>query len=282
MNDLYKYNKPLMEKTKEKSNKKVSTIEFVPTKYLSDLTDKEWKIIEHLFPYGNQAKVHKRSLINAIFYITKTGCQWRMLPNEFPHWSTVWSFFRRAKASGLWEEMNDLLVKETRVKAGKEESPTYSLIDSQSAKTTSASEERGFDGGKKTKGRKRHIVTDTMGNLLSVVVHAANIHDTKSGIIPLRKAVNKYPTIIGGMADMGYRKTFVEDAKKEYNITIDISSRIKHEFELEEKRWVVERTLSWFNNSRRLSKDYEITTSSEEAFVMISHSRTLLKRLCCS
>jgi len=134
-------------------------------------------------------------------------------------------------------------------------------------------------GEKKVKGRKRHIVVDIMGNLLSVVVHAANIHDTKSGINPARKAFKKYPTIKKFCGDEGYRKSFEEDVLFELGLGVDISARIKPEWEILPKRWVVERTFAWMNNSRRLSKDYEYTTESEEAFVMISHLHTLLRRL---
>ena len=280
MSGLYDYIKPLLARTKEKSKSKVSSIEFVPTNYPSDLNDEEWKVIEHLFPYGNQSDWHKRSLVNAVLYIDKTGCQWRQLPKNFPPYGTVWSFFHRARDKGIWAELNMLLVKETRIKAGRNESPTYTLTDSQSAKTTSANEERGIDGGKKIKGRKRHIVTDTMGNLLAIKVHAANIHDTKSGINAFRIAKERYSTIIGNCADQGYRKTYENQLKEEFDIVVDISARIKNEFVIQPKRWVVERTLAWLNGSRRLSKDYEIIITSQEAFVMISHSHTLLKRLC--
>lgn len=132
-------------------------------------------------------------------------------------------------------------------------------------------------GEKKVKGRKRHIVVDTMGNLLAAQVHAANIHDTKSGINPAKKAFAKYPTIKRFCGDEGYRKSF-EEAVAELGLEVDISKRIKPVFEVIPKRWVVERTFAWMNNSRRLSKDYEITTGSEEAFVFISHLHTLLRR----
>ena len=134
-------------------------------------------------------------------------------------------------------------------------------------------------GGKKVKGRKRHIVTDTMGCLLAVTVHAANIHDTKSGINPAKKAFEKHPTIKRFCGDEGYRKSFENDVSSELKLGVDISEKISPKFEVIPKRWVVERTFAWMSNSRRLSKDYEITTESEEAFVMISHLRTLLRRL---
>ena len=131
---------------------------------------------------------------------------------------------------------------------------------------------------KKVKGRKRHIVTDTMGNLLAIVVHAANIHDTKSGINPARKAFEKYRTIQKFCGDDGYRKSFEEDVSKQLGLGVDISARIKPVFEVIPKRWVVERTFAWANHSRRLSKDYEISTHHEECIFMISLLHTLIRR----
>jgi len=125
-------------------------LEYKPTNYPSDLTDGEWEIIEPLIPVGNKSDWHKRSLINAVFYIDKTGCQWEYLPRDYPPYNTVWSFFRRARDNGLWERIKDTLVKETRRRAGRNEMPSYGIIDSQSVKTVAASEERGIDGGKKS------------------------------------------------------------------------------------------------------------------------------------
>ena len=124
-------------------------LEFVPTNYPSDLTDKEWKIIEPFFIVGNKAGWHKRSLVNAVLYLVDNGCKWRALPKDYPPHNTVWTFFRRARNSGLWECIMDALVRKTRKATGREESPTYAIIDSQSVKTTSSNEKRGIDGGKK-------------------------------------------------------------------------------------------------------------------------------------
>ena len=128
----------------------MKNIEFIPTNYPSDLADNEWEIIKDFFPAGNRSEHHKRSLVNAVYYITDNGCKWRGLPHDYPPHDTVWSFFRRAKESGLWGKINDALVRKTRKKAGREESPSYGIVDSQSAKTIGASEERGIDGGKKS------------------------------------------------------------------------------------------------------------------------------------
>jgi putative transposase len=130
----------------------MKNIEFNPTNYPSDLSNNEWEIIKDIFPVGNKSEHHKRSLVNAVYYITDNGCKWRALPHDYPPHDTVWSFFRRAKESGLWDKINDALVKKTRIKAGCNESPSYGIIDSQSAKTIAASEDRGIDGGKKSKG----------------------------------------------------------------------------------------------------------------------------------
>ena len=131
-------------------NRHMKKKEYEPTKYPSDLTDKEWSIIEPLFPVGNKSSHHKRSLVEAVLYIKDNGCKWRALPHDYPSHNTVWSFFRRARDSGLWEKVMDALVKKTRLKAGRGESPSYGIIDSQSVKTIYASDERGIDGGKKS------------------------------------------------------------------------------------------------------------------------------------
>jgi len=132
----------------------MKTIEFIRTNYPSDLTDMEWEVIEPYFPLGNKSFWHKRSLVNAVLYIKDNGCKWRALPHEYPPHDTVWTFFRRARDSGLWEKIMDALVRVTREKVGRMASPTYGIVDSQSVKTVAASEERGIDGGKKNKGSK--------------------------------------------------------------------------------------------------------------------------------
>ncbi len=253
-------------------------MEFVPTNYPSDLTDGQWEQIEEFFPQGPNSIHHKRSLINAVLYLVDNGCKWRALPHNLPPYSTVHTFYRRARICGTWEKVLDVMVERTREKAGRKPDPTYALVDSQSVKTTYASRERGIDG-EKTKGKKRRIVVDTMGNLLSIVVHAANIHDTKSGILPAREAVWKYPTIERSCADARYRRLFEEAVRDGLGLGVDISEKLKpHEWENLPWRWIVERTLSWLDHSRRFAKDFEIAVDSAVAMVRISHLHTLLKR----
>lgn len=249
--------------------------------YPSDVTDKQWELIKDYFVhgrYGKYAKHHKRDLVNAVLYITKTGCQWRQLPKGFPPWKSVFSFQHRAKKKGIWEKVLRTLVTHSRQQQGRNSEPSYSIIDSQSVKTTDSAEAKGFDGGQKIKGRKRHIVTDTQGHLLHVQVHAANTHDTKAGGPVFQGALEKYPTLQGVCADAGYRGTTVDFVCSTLHKTIEISKRITSEWAVLAKRWVVERTFAWLNGFRRLAKDFEITISSAESYIIIAHSMVLLRR----
>ena len=228
--------------------------------------------------YGKYAKHAKRDLVNAVLYITKTGCQWRQLPKDFPPWKSVFSFQHRAKKKGIWEKVLRTLVTHSRERMGKPPEPSFSIMDSQSVKTTNRAERRGFDGGKRIKGRKRHIVTDTQGHLLHVEVHAANTHDTIAGGSAFRSALEKYPTLQGVCVDAGYRGTTVEFVRSVLNKTIVVSKRITAGWAVLAKRWVVERTFAWLNGFRRLAKDFEMTASSAASYVIIAHSMMLLKR----
>lgn len=163
-------------------------------------------------------------------------------------------------------------------KNNKKSAPTYGIIDSQSSKITLASDDCGYDGGKKVKGRKRHIVVDTLGNLLEIVVHAANMHDTKAAHFVLSKVAKKYPTIEGFSGDAGYRKTALEFVEKELKLKMHISTKIKDAFAILPIRWIVERTFAWIGNYRRLSKDYERYASTVENMVRIAMLRRTLRR----
>ena len=172
-----------------------------------------------------------------------------------------------------------IVGKKSRIAMGKEPEPTYGLIDSRSVKTAYAAKERGYDGGKKVKGRKQHIATDTSGHILNVKVHPANINDGKAGGAVARGAYAKYPTLMGICGDAAYRKTF-EEEMKELGLTVDIIERLQcMGWTILPKRWRVERTFAWMGGSRRIAKDYEINPCTVESMIYISHAATLLKRI---
>ena len=241
--------------------------------YPSDITDSQWAEIKPLLSGCREYKWAKRELIDAVLYFVKTGCQWRHLPHDFPPYSTVHSFYRRAGISGLWERILQHMAEKTRENAGRSSGPAYGIIDSQSVKTAAASEDRSTDGGGAGSGISQQTPWE-------ICLRFTPKHDTKSGIGPAKQACKPYPAVKKFCADAGCRGTFVQDVGEVLKLGVDISGKIKpHGWEKLPWRWVAERTLSRLNNSRRLSKDFEISIASAEAVVMISHFHTLLKRL---
>ena len=243
-------------------------------RYPTDLTEKQWEAIRHLVgrpdPRGAKATYERREVINAILYLNKTGCQWRMLPSHFPNWQNVYSHFRSMEARGVWKKVCWALNELTRKKKGRNPTPSYLLIDSQSVKTLCEGEERGFHGGKKIKGRSRQISTDTEGNIWDVHVHAANRADTREGCVVAYRSLDKLPGVRAICADQGYRGTFAKYVREIWNREVHFSSREGKGFAIEPKRWVVERTFGWFNGQRRLGKDHEKLTENSEAMIYIS------------
>lgn len=242
--------------------------------YPSDLNDEEWALVGHFFdrsdPRGSRGKFEKRTIVNAILYVAKGGITWRMMPNDFPPWNTVYDHFRRWNRRGVWEQALDFLNREVRSKQGKKETPTYAIVDSQSVKTQYASQDRGIDGWKKVKGHKRHIATDTLGNMLEVQVHAANVYDTNKGWQVCEKVAKKYPTVEAFSADQSYRGTTLGFVENTLGLRLDISSKPKEGFQVVAKRWIVERTFAWLGAFRRLAKDFEMLTSTSENMIRIA------------
>ena len=250
--------------------------------YPTDINDSQWKFIKGILNTQRKRKHSLRDIFNAILYMLKTGCQWRMLPRDFPKWELVYYYFTCWKKNGIIEQIHEALRDIVRKIAGRDESPSLALIDSQSIKTTRlGGQDRGVDGGKKVKGRKRHIITDSTGLLLAVVVHAANLHDSKAAIDVIKLLRGRFKRLVKILADGGYRGELIEKTKTSFGWILEVVLRSDHStnFKVIPKRWVVERTFSWFESYRRLSKDFEYRTDTSEAMIQLAMIKLMLNRI---
>lgn len=255
-------------------------------RYGSDTTDAEWALIAPYLPpprrLGRPRTTELRSVVDALLYILATGCQWRLLPRDFPPYSTVQRFFYRWRDDGTWQRVNHDLTMRAREAEGREASPSAGVIDSQSVKTTEAGGPRGFDAGKKIKGRKRHILTDTTGLMVAAMVHEAGMQD-RDGAVPLLASIRTcLPWLRHVFADGAYAGAKLEAALSvlgRWTIEIVKRSDAARGFELLPRRWVVERTLAWLNRNRRLAKDFEASIASATAWLMLASVKLLTRRL---
>jgi len=263
-------------------------IEFTKT-YPTDLKYSEWMLIAEFFVPNKRGRPRKWAMwqmVNAILYVTRTGCQWRMLPIDYPPWQTVYRYFRSWTKQGVWEQINTALGKQVRQQAGRDPQPSAAVNDSQSVQTSDGGEERGVDVHKQTPGRKRHIVVDTLGLLLIVVVHSASIQDGTGGLLTLlrlfqrikRSVHNRWCRLKLVWADGAYAH-LVEPVRKQCGWKLEIVRRPDDAkgFVILPRRWVVERTFGWLGRYRRLSRDFEHTVCSSEAMVYIASIRRMLK-----
>jgi transposase len=255
-------------------------------RYASDVTDEEWVLIEAMLPppkrLGRPRSTDLREVVNALFYMLTTGCQWRQLPKEFPPYSTVQRFFYDWRERGLWPKINHALLMRVREASGRQASPSAGVIDSQSVKTTEAGGPRGYDAGKKIKGRKRHLLTDTLGLPVCAVVHPADIQDRDGAPLVLASARFLYPWLRHVFADGAYAGGKLAAAlDKIGRWTIEIVKRCDTAkgFVLLPRRWVVERTLAWLNRNRRLAKDFEASVESALAWLFLASVKLLMRRL---
>jgi len=253
--------------------------------YPTDLTDSQWNLIKEYLPPakpgGRPRTLDLRMVINALFYVLKTGCQWRMLPREYPKWQSVYSYFRQWRDDGTWQRLHARLRARVRQQAGRHKHPTAGCLDSQSVATTLVPGVRGYDAGKHVMGRKRHLLVDTLGLLLTLVVTAASVSDPAGARLVLAQRPGFCKNLRKIWVDGTYRGELLTWVAQRFRFRLEPVLRPEGQrgFAVLPHRWVVERTFAWFDLHRRLSKDYEGTTTSSEAMCYLAMTRLMVRRL---
>ena len=253
--------------------------------YPTDLTDSQWDIIQDLIPPakpgGRPRSLDMRLVVNAILYIVVGGIQWRLLPREYPKWSSVYHYFQAWQADHTWQRIHDTLRAQVRQQAGRHKQPTAACLDSQSVRTTAIPGPRGFDSGKLIKGRKRHVLVDTLGLLLAVVVTTASVQDRDGARLLLTRLGGACKKLRLIWVDGSYRGQLLDWVAAHFHFRLRVVQRPEEQkgFVVLPRRWIVERTFAWLNHHRRLSKDYERQETTSETMVRIAMIRLMVRRL---
>ncbi len=257
----------------------------VRKQYPSDLTDEEWDLVKDDIPAvksnrkigGRPEKYTRREIVNAIFYVVSSGCRYVDIPHDLPPGGITWKYFNQWGRTGRWKKINAKLRKQVRVSRGRNEDPSVGIIDSQTAKGIEIIDESGYDAGKKTKGRKRHLLTDTQGLVLNVVVHSAAIQDRDGAKLLFGRSTQVLTSIEKIFVDGGYTGKLVGWVKEKYGIVLEVVKRNElHKFVVLPKRWIIERTNAWISKARRLAKEYEKKVINQESMIYVRMIQLML------